>query len=62
MEKIDDTIPVYTAGTKGKIFVCLHGAGHSAMSFAAMAEIMKVKETVIAFDFRGHGQHFSKDE
>ena len=41
MEKIDDTVPVYTAGKDGHIFVCLHGAGHSAMSFAALAEKMK---------------------
>ena len=62
MVKIDDTIPVYTAGTGGHLIVCLHGAGHSALSFAALAEILKTKNTVVAFDFRGHGQHFAKNE
>ena len=61
-DMVNDTVPVYTAGSKGHVFVCLHGAGHSAMSFAVLAEIMKVKSTVVAFDFRGHGQHYCEDE
>jgi protein phosphatase methylesterase 1 len=55
MEKIDGVLPLFTAGKSGLIFLCLHGAGHSAMSFAALAEKLKVKHTVMAFDFRGHG-------
>ena len=62
MEKINDVIPVYTAGTNGIIFLCLHGAGHSAMSFAALAERMKHEHTMIAFDFQGHGQHYAENE
>ena len=62
MEKIEDTIPVYTAGTAGHLIVCLHGAGHSSMSFAALAERLKSKNTIVGFDFRGHGQHFSDNE
>jgi protein phosphatase methylesterase 1 len=62
MVKIDDQIPVYTAGTGGHLIVCLHGAGHSALSFAALAEKLKPVNTVIAFDFRGHGQHFAENE
>jgi protein phosphatase methylesterase 1 len=59
---IEDRIPIYTAGTGGHLIVCLHGAGHSAMSFAALAEKLKSKNTVIAFDFRGHGHHFAENE
>jgi len=62
MVMIDDTIPVYTAGTKGHLIVCLHGAGHSALTFAALAEKLKPNNTVVAFDFRGHGRHFAKNE
>ena len=35
--------------------ICLHGAGHSAQSFALMAKEVKKWGTVVAFDFRGHG-------
>lgn len=41
MEKMDDNVPIYSAGTEGHVFVCLHGAGHSAMSFAALANHLK---------------------
>ena len=34
---INETMPVYTAGATGHVFVCLHGAGNSAMTFAALA-------------------------
>ena len=61
-EKIDGRIPVYIAGTEGHVFVCLHGAGHSAMSFAALAADLKTQSTVVAFDFRGHGQHYCDNE
>jgi len=44
------------------MFVCLHGAGHSAMSFAAFAEKMKSEHMIISFDFRGHGEHFCENE
>ena len=59
---INDTIPVYVAGSEGIVFVCLHGAGHSAQSFAVLAEKMKPTSTVVAFDWRGHGGHVREDE
>ena len=59
---INDTIPIYTAGSVGHVFVCLHGAGHSAMTFAALAANMKTKSTVVAIDYRGHGSHFCENE
>jgi protein phosphatase methylesterase 1 len=33
----------------------MHGAGHSALSFAALAKQLKTDSIVVAFDFRGHG-------
>lgn len=44
------------------MFICLHGAGHSAMSFAALAEKLKGESTFYAFDFRGHGAHICENE
>ena len=44
------------------MFLCLHGAGHSAMSFACLAKYLKVHSTVIAFDFRGHGDNCTENE
>lgn len=59
---MNDIVPVYFAGSEGHVFVCLHGAGHSAMSFAALAKHLKLTSTVVAFDFRGHGKHFCENE
>jgi hypothetical protein len=55
-------VPYYVAGTQGHLFVCLHGAGHSAMSFALVAAELKATNTVVAFDWRGHGDHAREDE
>lgn len=62
IEKIDNIVPLYKAGNSGHMFVCLHGAGHSALSFAALAEKMKTDSIIYAFDFRGHGKHDLADE
>ena len=40
-EMVDNKIPFYYAGTQGHVFLCLHGAGHSALSFASLAKILK---------------------
>jgi hypothetical protein len=61
-EMIDNQIPLYRAGTQGHMFICLHGAGHSAMSFATFADKMKSEHIVWAFDFRGHGGHYCDNE
>jgi len=50
-----DQIPVYIGGTSGHVFLCLHGAGLSALAFAAFAKHLKQTAIVVAFDFRGHG-------
>jgi protein phosphatase methylesterase 1 len=43
------------------VFLCLHGAGHSALSFAALAKLLKKDSTCISFDFRGHGLNTQTD-
>lgn len=54
--------PIYFAGEEGRVFICMHGAGHSAMSYAVMADTLKREgHTVAAFDFRGHGEHVMQD-
>ncbi len=55
-------MPVYIAGKKGPVILCLHGAGHSALSFSCVAKILKEKYQIISFDFRGHGRSKMKDE
>ena len=40
----------------------MHGAGHSALSFGALAKYLKKDSTVVAFDFRGHGDHYTENE
>ena len=64
-EILEDKMPIYYAGSGGHVFLCLHGAGHSAMSFAALAKILKSEpynSTCVSFDFRGHGGHYCEDE
>jgi protein phosphatase methylesterase 1 len=59
---MNDKIPVYIAGSQGHVFVCLHGAGHSALSFASLARQLKSQYIVVAFDIRGHGDHYCENE
>lgn len=55
-------VPIYQAGSVGHVFLCLHGAGSSALTFAPLAEHLKATGTVIAFDWRGHGQLLGIDD
>lgn len=55
VEYFEDSTPVYIAGDQGPLFFCLHGAGLSALSFAALARELKSDCTVVSFDWRGHG-------
>ena len=58
----DGKIPLYIAGNgSGHLFLCLHGAGHTAQSFAVMAMRLKSTSTCISFDFRGHGDNLQED-
>jgi protein phosphatase methylesterase 1 len=42
--------------------VCLHGAGHTSMSFALLALHIKKWGSLIAFDFKGHGLNQNTDD
>jgi len=61
-EKINGVVPLYISGGEGHVFLCMHGAGHSALSFGVLAKHLKHSYTVAAFDFRGHGDHFTENE
>jgi len=61
-EIIDDTIPIYFSGTTGPVLFCIHGAGHSALSFGPLAIEVKEFARVASFDLRGHGGHHIADE
>ena len=37
----DNTIPIYINGEQGPNIICLHGAGHSGLSFAPLAIFLK---------------------
>lgn len=51
-------IPIYfNGGESGPSFICLHGAGHSALSFAVVAKHVKSSFRLFSFDFRGHGNN-----
>jgi protein phosphatase methylesterase 1 len=50
--------PLYWSGSSGPVFLCLHGGGHSAMSYACLAkELKSIECRVVAFDYRAHGQN-----
>jgi protein phosphatase methylesterase 1 len=59
---INGEVPLYIAGNKGHVFICMHGAGHSSQSFAALAKHLKNDYIVCAFDFRGHGDNSMANE
>ena len=48
------------ASSKGVVFVCVHGAGYSGLSYACVAKSLveqgKGKVGVLSFDARGHGE------
>ena len=61
-EMLDDAIPIYHSGTKGPLVFCIHGAGHSALSFGPLASYWKDFARFVSFDLRGHGGHYADDE
>jgi hypothetical protein len=59
-----DTFRVYRAGS-GKapaVFVLIHGAGHSGLSWALCARELKKDYDVVAYDQRAHGFTKTADE
>lgn len=53
-DTLNNKIPIYWTGNTGPNLVCLHGAGHSGLSFAPLALLNK-QFRIFSFDFRGHG-------
>ena len=51
------TFCCYSAGLAHSdlVFVCLHGCGHSALSYSLMAKVVAAKHQIFSFDYRGHG-------
>ena len=61
---LDKTIPIYyNNNNKGPNLFCLHGAGHSALSFSLLSELSN-NYRLISYDFRGHANNITepKDE
>ena len=59
---IDKKIPIYYNNTnKGPILFCLHGAGHSALSFSLLSEI-STNYRLVSYDFRAHGYNTTQPE
>jgi len=57
---LDQKIPIYYSNNKkGPNLFCLHGAGHSALSFSLLSELSK-NYRLISYDFRGHGNNISE--
>ena len=57
---LDNTIPIYyNNNTNGPNLFCLHGAGHSALSFCLLSELSK-NYRIISYDFRGHANNTSE--
>lgn len=57
---LDKSIPIYYSNNKkGPNLFCLHGAGHSALSFSLLSELSK-NFRLISYDFRGHGNNISE--
>ncbi len=61
LEYMPNGTSIYTAGTKGHVFIAMHGAGFSATSFACLGGEIKKFATIAAFDFRGHGMSKQED-
>ena len=59
---IDKQIPIYYNNTnKGPILFCLHGAGHSALSFSLLSAI-STNYRLVSYDFRAHGYNTTQPE
>lgn len=55
IEYLEDGTPLYTMGKQSCIFFCIHGAGHSALSFTLLAQELQEFASCISYDIRGHG-------
>ena len=61
-----NTFRVYSAGddhgAQAPVVVLLHGAGHTSLSWALVAGLLKAQCRVVAMDFRGHGGSITTDD
>lgn len=55
VEYLADGTPLYVKGKNSCVFFCIHGAGHSALSFTLLAQELQEFASVVAYDIRGHG-------
>mmetsp|Transcript_33655 Transcript_33655/g.51941 ORF Transcript_33655/g.51941 Transcript_33655/m.51941 type:complete len:290 (+) Transcript_33655:24-893(+) len=58
----EGVIPIYIARStstedRPPVFLCLHGAGNTALSYGVLAKQLKSTGHVVAFDFRAHGDN-----
>jgi len=55
---------LYAIGSSGPLLLLLHGAGHSALSWAVFAKTIQTycDCQIIAMDFRGHGETETTDD
>lgn len=61
--KVHDNIPIYSnKSNNGPTFFCIHGAGHSGLSFAMFGKTLCEKHTVISYDIKGHGNNTEKND
>lgn len=55
VEHLPDGTTLYTKGKLPCVFFCIHGAGHSGLSFTALAKEVEQFASVVSYDIRGHG-------
>jgi len=60
-------VPIYYAGlenTQGRVYLFIHGAGHTALSFSLLANILKSEQSsiAVAYDLRNHGGNKLSDD
>jgi protein phosphatase methylesterase 1 len=55
IDYLEDGTPIYFKGKESCIFFCIHGAGHSALSFTILAQELQEFASVLSYDIRGHG-------
>lgn len=66
VDETSNTFRVYSAGDalgdSVPVVVFLHGAGHTSLSWALVAGMLKAQCRVVAVDFRGHGNSTTSDD
>mgnify|MGYP000644467429 CR=1 FL=1 len=60
IESMPDGTPLYTNlchhNPTAPLVFCIHGGGHSALSFSLMAREVQEYASIVAYDARGHGK------